>query len=111
MKYAASEETIMGNLKKKITSTFEREMQKPKFKKAFEKSYEEFLLSELLIAMMEEDSKTVRQLAKDAELSPTVIQKVRSGKQDDIKMKNFINISHACGYKVILEKGDTRIPL
>ena len=96
---------------KKILSTFEREMQDPAFKEAFEKGYRELLLSDLLIDMMEKDNKTVRSLAKEVGLSPTVIQNIRSGGQEDVKMSNFINISHACGYKVILQKGKERIPL
>ena len=41
----------------------------------------------------------------------TVIQKMRSGKQEDVKLTNFLNISHACGYHVYLEKGNDRISL
>src|SRR6188508_1897663 len=93
---------------KKVLSTFEREMKNAKFKKAFDKSYKEFLLSELLIAMMDEDEVSVRDLAKEAGLSPTIIQKIRSGKQDDLKISNFVSIAHVCGYKVILEKNDDR---
>ncbi len=74
---------------KKTLSTFEREMKNAKFKKAFDKSYKEFLLSELLIAIMENDEISVRDLAKEAGLSPTIIQKIRSGKQDDLKISNF----------------------
>jgi DNA-binding Xre family transcriptional regulator len=96
---------------KKIMSTFEREMKNPKFRKSFKKGYRDFLLSELLIAMMEGDKKSVRALAKEASLSPTVIQKLRSGNQEDIKLSNFINISHACGFHVVLEKGEERINL
>lgn len=96
---------------KKILSTFEREMKNAKFKKAFDKSYKEFLLSELLIAIMEEDEISVRELAKEVGLSPTIIQKIRSGKQDDLKISNFVSIVHACGYKVILEKDDERIEI
>jgi transcriptional antiterminator len=95
----------------KALSTFEREMQNPAFKKAFEVGYQELLLSELLMALVEKDKKSVRELAKEVNLSPNTIQKMRSGKQDDIKMSNFINISHACGYKIILEKDDERISL
>jgi hypothetical protein len=65
---------IMSNVKK-VHSTFAREMQKPKFKKAFERSYKSFLLSELLIALMEKDNKSVRELAKEVGLSSTIIQK------------------------------------
>lgn len=98
-------------MSKKNLSTFEREMQNSSFKKTFEKEYKEFLLSELINALMETDSKSVRKLAKEVGLSPTVIQNIRSGKQDDVKLSNFINISHACGYSVILEKGNNRIAL
>ena len=94
---------------KKTISTYAREMKKSKFKKAFAKSYREFLLSEFLIALMEKDDKSIRDLAKEIGLSPTVIQNIRSGKQDDIKLSNFINLSHAYGYHIILEKGNERI--
>jgi DNA-binding Xre family transcriptional regulator len=96
---------------KKLLSTFDREMKNTAFRKKFEKAYKEFQLSELISALMENDSKSVRKLAKEVGLSPTVIQKMRSGKQDDVKLSNFINISHACGYHIILEKGNNRIPL
>jgi len=92
-------------------STFDREMKKASFRRQFEKAYKEFLLSEIISALMENDRKSVRVLAKEVGLSPTAIQNVRSGKQDDIKMSNFINISHACGYDIILEKGKDRIAL
>src|SRR4029079_11073182 len=98
-------------MSKKSISTFEREMKNAKFKKAFEKSYKELLLSELLIAIMENDDKSVRELAKEVGISPTIIQKIRSGKQDDIKVSNFVGIVHACGYKVILEKEDERLEI
>lgn len=96
---------------KQTISTFEREMQETTFKDAFEKEYSEFLLSETILAMMEEAHKSVRKLADESGLSPTVIQNIRSGIQEDIKLSNFINISHACGYKVILEKNHQQIIL
>ena len=96
---------------KKHVSTFEREMKNAKFKKAFDKSYEEFLLSELLISLMENDEISVRELAKEVGLSPTVIQKIRSGKQENLKISNFVGIARACGYKVILEKNDDRFEI
>lgn len=94
---------------KKVLSTYEREIKNSKFRKAFERSYKELLLSELLTVIMENDAKSVRKLAKEVGLSPTVIQKLRAGKQSDIKVSNFINIVGIFGYKVILEKGDERI--
>ena len=96
---------------KKTLSTFDREMKNAVFRKKFEKEYKEFLLSEIISALMENDNKSVRKLADEVGLSPTVIQKIRSGKQDDVKLSNFINISHVCGYHIILEKDDKRISL
>ena len=95
----------------KPLSTFDRKMKNAKFKKAYEKSYKDLLFSELMIAIMEDDEKSVRKLAKEAHLSPSVIQDIRTGKQRDIKVSNFIHIAHALGYEIILEKGKERFTL
>lgn len=97
--------------KNKTISTFERLMQDQDFKEKYECEHRKTLLSELMLSLMEEDEKSVRKLAHAIGLSPTVIQKIRSGKQEDIKMSNFINIVHACGYHLVLEKGAHRISL
>ncbi len=102
---------IIMSKAKKVMSTYEREMKNAKFKKAFDKSYKEFLLSELLIAIMEKDEKSVRKLASETGISPTIIQNIRSGKQENLKVTNFVAIAHACGYKVVLEKNDDRFEL
>jgi DNA-binding Xre family transcriptional regulator len=44
---------------------------------------------------MGKNNNNTRQLTKEADVSSTVIQKFRLGKQDDIKLSNFLNISHA----------------
>lgn len=98
-------------MSKQSESTFDREMQDPLFKEEFEKEYNEFILSETILAMMEETHKSVRKLANESGLSPTVIQNIRSGLQQDIKLSNFINISHACGYKLVLQKEHQQIIL
>ena len=95
----------------KQLSTYERKMKDAKFKKAYKKSYKELLFSELLISIMEGDDKSVRDLAKEANLSPSVIQDIRSGKQQDIKTSNLIKIAHVFGYEVILQKGEERLTL
>jgi DNA-binding Xre family transcriptional regulator len=94
---------------KRKLSTFEREMKDKDFKKKFKDAYDKFLLSELIISLMEEDHQSVRQLAKEVNLSPTVIQDLRSGNQKDIKLTNFINIMLACGYHLVLEGDKKRI--
>ncbi len=98
-------------MNRKKISTFDQEMKDPIFKKDFEEGYKEFLWSELLVDLMEEGQKTVRGLADEVGLSPTVIQKLRTGKQEDLKMKNFVNIAEACGYHLVLEKGTHRIQI
>lgn len=98
-------------MSKKQPSTFEREMQNASFREQFEEEYSEFVLAETIKSLMESGHKSVRTLAKESGLSPTVIQNMRSGQQEDVKLRNFINISHACGYKIILEKNDERIAL
>jgi len=95
----------------KNLSTFEREMGDSAFKEEFEKEYNQLQLSETILKIMKEAHKSIRKLAKEAGLSPTIIQNIRSGAQEDMKLSNFINISHACGYKVVLAKDKRRIAL
>jgi len=97
--------------KKSSLSTFDREMQNNNFRETFEKGYREFVLSEVLVDLMKESHKTVRGLAEEVGLSPTVIQRVRSGEQQDLKITNFLNIAEACGYHLCLQKGEQRIEI
>ena len=96
---------------KRPMSTVERWMEKPGFKEAFKKEYKEFLLSELVLALMAEDSKSVRALARELGVSKTVIQNLRSGQQSDMKLSNFVKLTHAYGYDLVLEKAGERITL
>jgi DNA-binding Xre family transcriptional regulator len=93
----------------KPSSTFERKMTDPAFKRAFEESYIELLFSELMISIMEEDDVSIRELAKEAGISPSVIQDLRSDKQHDIKVSNLVKIARVFGYEVILQKGKKRL--
>lgn len=92
-------------------STYEREMQDPAFKTAFEKEYHEFALQELLISISEGDEKSVRVLAKEAGLHPNAVQNLRSGKTTDIKLSSFLKIVRAYGYSLELVKGKMHIPI
>jgi len=53
---------MVTTMNKRKLSTFEKEMQDPVFKAHFKKEYREFLLSELILALMEKDKKSVRQV-------------------------------------------------
>ena len=95
-----------------MTSTFDRKMKNAAFKEALDAEYEELVMSELICEMMEEEgSPSVRKLAEEVGLSPTAIQNLRSGVQEDVKLKNFIKIASACGYQLMLEKNAQTILL
>ena len=71
-------------------STFEKKMQNPDFQAQFETGYRNFLLSELFMAMIENDDISIEQLAKDVDISSSLIQDISSGKQKDLKVSNFL---------------------
>jgi DNA-binding Xre family transcriptional regulator len=85
-------------------STFQRLMENEKWKTDFEKGYEEFLLSEFLIEMMEEKKYSVRDLAKMAGVSPTTVQNIRTGTAENVKLKTIINILNVLGCHLKLER-------
>lgn len=87
----------------KITSTFDKIMQDPRRKKQFDKGYREFLLSEIMIELMEENHKTVRNLAKEAGLSPTVIQEIKTGKKTNITLESMSNILQSLDCSLIVK--------
>jgi DNA-binding transcriptional regulator YhcF (GntR family) len=95
----------------KTQSTFEQEMQNPAFKQAFDESYKELLLSELVHALMDEDTRSVRKLAAAIGVSPTTIQGLRSGEKKDIRLSNFIEMVKEFGYHLVLERKNKRIQL
>jgi hypothetical protein len=59
-------------------TTFEKEMEDNGFKQKFEKEYKRFSLSETVLELMKKKKMSVRKLAKEAQLSPTIIQELRS---------------------------------
>lgn len=92
-------------------STFDRMMQSPDFKAKLAAGYQEFLLSELLISIMENDHISIAQLAEEVNIPPAIIQDICSGQQKDMNISNFLQIVQSCGYRLILEKGEERISL
>jgi len=90
---------------KKFTSTYERLIHEdPAFEKDLNKRYKEFILSELLLAIMQEDHVSIRKLAKEAGVSPSLIQDLRTGKKDNLTLRSFSNIADALGYDILLKK-------
>lgn len=89
-------------MKKKAKSTYERFIEDEKQKKLLDKEYKDLLLSELLIAAMEEDQISVRKLAAAAGVSPTVVQGLKSGSKTNITVDTLSRILDAVGYQIIL---------
>ena len=94
-------------------STVDKWLQDPEIRQEYEATKKDFILSELFYALMDKDQKSVRQLAKEAGISASVIQNIRSGKQEDIKLTNFMHIAQACGYhlELVSDQNKRRIPL
>jgi len=83
-----------------MKTTFDREMENPQFKEAFEHEYEEFLLSEVLCQAMREKHVSVRKLAQQAKVSAGFIQGIRSGKAKNITLGKLSPVLAALGYRV-----------
>lgn len=101
-------------MNKKIKSTCDEfvDSLSSKEKIKFDKEYKELLLSELLLATMEQDDISVRKLAKLAGVSPTVVQAMRSGSKKDFSMQSFFKILKGLGCKkLMVEFNGQFIPL
>ena len=103
---------LMAN---KIKSTHDEfiESMTPKEKKEYERGFKDFVISELILAAMEEDNISVRKLAKLAGVSPTIVQEMRSGAKKSFNIGSFFSILQSLGYNFLLEKNGkiTRLEL
>ena len=97
--------------RKKQKSTYDEfiESMTPKQRKKFEEEYKDLLISEMLIAAMKQDNISVRELAKEAGISPTIIQGIRSGTRENVAFNSVLKILSALGYKLRAEKEDRGI--
>ena len=76
----------------------------PEQKSIYEKEYNDFLLSEFVLEKMAEEKVSVRELAKKAHVSPTVIQKLRSKDAEKVTLTTFTSVLRCLGYQIKLEK-------
>jgi DNA-binding Xre family transcriptional regulator len=88
-------------MKKKVKSTYEKFIEDDRQKILLNKEYEELLISELLIAIMEKDHISVRKLAIAAGVSPTIIQGLKSGSRTNITIDTLSKILDVIGYQII----------
>lgn len=89
-------------MKKKIKSTYEEFVENKTQKRLLKREYRDLLISELLLAAMEEDHISVRKLAAEAEVSPTIIQSLKSGKKTNITIETLSRILDVIDYQIIL---------
>src|SRR5690349_10467723 len=89
-------------MKKKTKSTYEKFIENKPQKKILDKEYRDLVISELLLAAMEEDHISVRKLAAEAEVSPTIIQSLKSGKKTNITIDTLSRVLDVIGYQIIL---------
>lgn len=61
----------------------------PEQKEIYKKEYNDFLLSEFILEQMEKQHISIRKLAKKADISPTVIQKLRSKDSQKVNLTTF----------------------
>ncbi|HBY05415.1 MAG: hypothetical protein UV38_C0003G0105 [candidate division TM6 bacterium GW2011_GWE2_42_60] len=98
----------------RATSTCEEfvDVLSPKKKLEFDEEYKNLVVSELILAVMEQDDISVRKLAKLAGVSPTIVQAMRSGAQKDFSMQSFFKILKGLGFKnLIVERNGHSYPL
>ena len=87
-----------------MESTFDKFItNNPKEKAKFEKEYNDFLISEFILERMEKENLSVRALAKKADVSPTIIQKLRKSETaEKINYGTFMAVINSLGYKLKL---------
>jgi ribosome-binding protein aMBF1 (putative translation factor) len=95
----------------KPVSTFDRVMKDPKRRRKFERKYRAFLLAEVIRGLMEQEGKSIRELAREVGISPTVIQDIRSGGRTNVTLRSFLGIVTALGGQVAVRKGNEEMVL
>ena len=96
---------------KKYKSDYQEFVSTPKRKKLVDKKYQELCLSEVVLALMESEAISIRALAKEIGVSPTLIQNIRSQKHSNITLQTLFGLTSALGAKIKLEIGDKIITL
>ncbi len=110
MKLELTGRSIMKK-QKKFKSDFEEFVSNPKRKKLLDKAYQELSLSEVVLALMEHENISVRDLAEEVGVSPTVIQNIRSKKHSNLTLDTLFGLTTALGATIKIEIGDKMITL
>ena len=95
---------MTGKQSGEATSAFDREMKSATFKAAFEKKEATLEVSEFLARQMAEQEMSVRKLAVLADVSPTVIQGIKSGTRKNIEYATLKALMVALGCEITFRK-------
>lgn len=95
-----NKKTVKTTKKKQIKSTYDELIEKlsPQEQKEFDEDYKNLLLSELILAAMEQDQVSVRKLAKMAGVSPTIVQSMRTSTKKNYSLDTFYKILKNLGF-------------
>jgi len=84
-------------------------MENPEFRALFEKEAAALEVSEFLAQQMAAQDISVRGLAALADVSPTVVQGIKSGKRKNIEYTTLKALTSALGYRIMFQKaGEVR---
>lgn len=95
----------------KAKSTFDKMMEDPKQKEAFDKEYANFLLSELLLEAMAQEKISVRKLSSLSGISTSVIQNLRAMQLVNVTLKTLTALLAPLGYELTARKGKKVVKL
>lgn len=76
----------------------------PEQREIYDKEYNDFLISEFMLEQMEAQNISIRELAKKADVSPAIIQKLRSKDSLKANLTTFTSVLKSLGYQIKLEK-------
>lgn len=89
--------------KSKKKSTFDRLMSNSERRKSFDKGYNDFLLSEIIAESMQSKHLSVRTLARQSGLSPTIIQEIKSGKKKNLTLGSVSTLLSNLDIKLVVK--------
>jgi DNA-binding Xre family transcriptional regulator len=72
----------------------------PEQKKKFDQEYNDFVISELILAKMAEKKLSVRTLAKKAAVSPTIVQKLKGNNAKSVNYRTLTSVMSALDYQL-----------
>lgn len=98
---------------KKPQTTYEKFMESltPEQTSEFEQEYESLVIQEMVLAAMRQDEVTVRELAKLAGVSPTIVQGVRTGTRKNTTFESIYKILKGLGYELLAVKDGSQVRL